>query len=161
MKAKDEESVRLLIANGADLEHKVAGKFIREHLKVKMSHIDPDSIPKIKAGLARQTSQSTFEKLVAIIEDFQNNDDLALFQSLLLEVDGPDLNKFRSGGLSLLQKGCYESKTDLVEALLDQGMNVNGKAEGSMMTPILISATKGDFKTLQVLRVGNLSLIHI
>ena len=39
----------------------------------------------------------------------------------------------------------------LVEALLEHNANVNGKAEGSMMTPVLISATKGDWKTLEVL----------
>ena len=67
----------------------------------------------IRAGLERKTSQSTLEKLAAIIEDFQNNDDLDQFKGLLLEVDEQDLNKYNCSGLSLLQKGCYESKTHL------------------------------------------------
>ena len=150
IKANDEESVRLLIAQGANLDHKVFGKSLQNHIKQKMSHIDPESIPKLRAGLAKQTSQSTMEKLVSIIEDFQNNDDVNLFKSLLLEVDAHDLNKFTSGGLTLLQKACDESKTDLVETLLDHGMNVDGKTEGSMMAPVLRSATKGDWKTMQV-----------
>ena len=151
IKANDEESVRLLIANGANLEHKVFGKSLQNHIKQKMSHVDPESIPIVRAGLAKQTSQSTMEKLVSIIEDFQNNDDVNLFKSLLLEVDAHDLNKFTSGGLNLLQKACDESKTNLVEALLDHGMNVNGQAEGTMMAPVLRSATKGDLNTVMVL----------
>ena len=63
--------------------------------------------------MERKTSQSTLEKLAAIIEDFQNNDDLEQFKGLLLEVDEQDLNKYNCSGLSLLQKGCYESKTHL------------------------------------------------
>ena len=89
-----------------------------------MSHIDPESIPKLRASLAKQTSQSTMEKLVSIIEDFQNNDDVDLFKSLLLEVDAHDLNKFTSGGLSLLQKACDESKTNLVEVIFNFTKNI-------------------------------------
>ena len=48
MKANDDESVRLLIVHGADLDHIVAGKSIREHLKMKMPHIDPNSMPKVR-----------------------------------------------------------------------------------------------------------------
>ena len=63
IKAQDEESIRLLIAHGADLDHQIRSKSIREHLKTKLPHIEPNMIPKVKAGLARQTSQSTLEKL--------------------------------------------------------------------------------------------------
>ena len=60
-----------------------------------------------------------------MIEDLQNNDDIDLFKSLLLEVGEQDLEKFKSGGLTLLQKACYCQKTNLVQALLDNGMNVH------------------------------------
>lgn len=148
LKANDEESVRLLIAHNADLEHKIVGKAIREHLKVKFPTIDPEGIPKAKADLARQTSVTTLERLAAMIEDFENNDDVDLFKSLLVEVDDNQLEKFISGGHSLLQKGCYAKKSDLVQALLQNGANPDGIAEGSIMSPILISASLGDLQTL-------------
>ena len=86
-----------------------------------------------------------------MIEDLQNNDDLDLFNSLLLEVDEADLEKFTSGGHNLLQKACYSSKTYLVNSLLEHGMNVNGMASGTKMAPILISASLGDKNTLETL----------
>ena len=78
----------------------------------------------------------------------QNNDDIDYFKSLLLEVGEQDLENYKSGGNTLLQKACWCQKTDLVQALLDSGMNVNGFADDSKMTPILISASLGDTSTL-------------
>ena len=94
LKAKDEESVRLLIAHGAKLEQKVFGKTLKDHIRLKMSHVNPDSIPKLKAPMERQTSTSTLDKLAEIIGDVQNNDDLEMFKSLLIEVDENDLQNY-------------------------------------------------------------------
>ena len=105
-------------------------------------------ISSVKPNLAKQTSVSTLEKLKDMIEDLQNNDDIDYFKSLLLEVGEQDLEKYKTGGNSLLQKACWCQKTDLVKALLESGMNVNGLADDSKMTPILISASKGDTATL-------------
>ena len=155
IKSKDVESVALLIANGADLEMKVVGKSIRDHLASKLPYVDPDSIGKVKANIARQTSLSTLEKLENMIEDLQNNDDVEMFKSLLLEVGEHELDKYRSGGHTLLQKACWSGKTDLVKALLDTGMNINGLAEGSKLAPVLISACQGDTATLDLLLSQN------
>ena len=113
-----------------------------------MPNIDPDAISIVKPNFARQTSVSTLEKLKDMIEDSQNNDDLELFKSLLLEVGEHDLEKFKSGGHTLLQKACWRRKPSLVQALLDSGMNVNGLADDSKMTPVLISASLGDASTI-------------
>ena len=43
---------------------------------------------------------------------------------------------------------CYKKKDEHALALLERGMDVNGLAEGSMMPPLLISATLGDTLTL-------------
>ena len=67
-----------------------------------------------------------------------------------MEVGEQDLENFKSGGNTLLQKACWCQKTDLVQALLDSGMNVNGLADDSKMTPILISASLGDTPTLGI-----------
>ena len=91
------------------------------------------------------------EKLKNMVEDLQNNDDVDLFKSLLLEVGEQDLEKYTTGGLTLLQKACWCRKTMLVQALLDNGMNVNGLATDSKMAPILISASLGDTSTLGIL----------
>ena len=40
IKAGDEESVVFLIANGADLEQKVAGKSLNDYLRSKMAKIE-------------------------------------------------------------------------------------------------------------------------
>lgn len=152
MKSKDEVAMTLLIASGANLDHQIVNKTLREHIKQRMNHFDPDAIHVVKkANIARQTSQTTLEKLESIIDDLQNNDDLELFQSLLLEVGEQDLENYRSSGFTLLQKACWSSKSELVKALLEQGMNINGLSETTKMAPILIAASKGDMKTLQVL----------
>merc|ERR1719414_41361 len=151
LKAKDEESVRLLIAHGANLDQKVFGKTLKDHFRLKMSHVNPDSIPKLKAPMERQTSTSTLEKLADIIGDEQNNDDLEMFKSLLIEVDENDLQNYNHRGHNLLQMSCYKKKDEHVLALLERGMDVNGLAEGSMMPPLLISATLGDTVTLVTL----------
>ena len=122
--------------------------FKRDYLASKMPNIDPDAISIVKPNFARQTSVSTLEKLKDMIEDSQNNDDLELFKSLLLEVGEHDLEKFKSGGHTLLQKACWCRKTNLVQALLDSGMTVNGLADDSKMTPVLISASLGDASTI-------------
>ena len=67
-----------------------------------------------------------------------------------MEVGEQDLENYKSGGNTLLQKACWCQKTDLVQALLDSGMNVNGLADDSKMTPILISASLGDTSTLGI-----------
>ena len=71
IKAGDEESVVFLIANGADLEQKVAGKNLNDYLRSKMPHIDPHAISIVKPKLEKQTSVSTLEKLKDMIEDLQ------------------------------------------------------------------------------------------
>ena len=155
LKAKDEESVRLLIAHGANLEQKVFGKTLKDHTSKKMPQVNPDSIPKLKAPMERQTSTSTLEKLADIIGDVQNNDDLEMFKSLLIEVDENDLQNYNHRGHNLLQMSCYKKKDEHALALLERGMDVNGLAEGSMMPPLLISATLGDTLTLVTLLKHN------
>ena len=71
IKVGDEESVVFLIANGADLEQKVAGKNLNDYLMSKMPHIDPHAISIVKPKLEKQTSVSTLEKLKDMIEDLQ------------------------------------------------------------------------------------------
>ena len=47
------ESVVFLIANGADLEQKVAGKVLKDYLRSKLPNIDPDAISIVKPNYAR------------------------------------------------------------------------------------------------------------
>jgi ankyrin repeat protein len=82
------------------------------------------------------------EQLTSMINDYQNNYDLDLFNSLLIEVDLNDLERFRAGGQTLLQRATSEGKADLVRSLLEAGMDVNGLAEATTMTPVLLAASK-------------------
>ncbi len=158
IKAKDPDSVLKLIAHGADLDHVCGGMSLRDHLKSKMPSVNPETIPKERPAFARENSSSVFETLTSIINDWQANDDVETFKSLLVGISSAELDQFRCGSETLLQRACHECKVELASALLDAGIDVNAMGETTSQTPIHIATQASNFDMIKLLVDHNADL---
>ena len=157
VKNNSSSMARKLLAHGASPQNVCFGKCIADMMKEKMPSLNPFSVPRVVAPLAKQNSIATFDRVIEIMENCSakksvTQSDLDEFQSLVMQVDTKTMSNYQYSGRTPLQFCCHEGLFDLAEVLLKDGnVDPNRTTNETPIPPLHLAAQKGFGKVIQLL----------